>query len=285
MAKSEGNPKAPGWLSSIIAIILALLLLHTFPLMGNWIDNRRAGQGKFDFDEDLCFDINDKKQFDNTAQVTGSTGTGAMMYKYYHTTARKSNSPVNVQTIPLNETLDGFAVASTIPNPAETPVPNVAFDYSLQFFLNFTKKKMLDLDIVEIVMYLDISGVTFSTIDFFVSDESLSKKIFDDRKANIGNITKIKVKVNDLLELNTLQDEKLIFGFVTKVGEFIPGNTFVVFDMQWYCIEEIKTPTLTTLAGWLAVMNTVILLVIFVSFPQIQILGRFDGVSRRLKKI
>lgn len=286
MVESE-NPKAIGWLSSIVAIILALLLLHAFPLMGNWVDKQRTGEGKYQFDEEMCFDISAETEFDNTLKLASSTKKGGMLYRYYDgVTGTTENNKVTMFSLPLNGTIGKYGVATTNPSPGDTPVANPSETNTLGFRFNFTKKKILELDIVRIDIYLNIQGVTFSNIEFTLRDEGNTVQVFQAKKISLGNITSITVKVQDLLKINTMPDDKEIeVGFETQLNELIPGNTFVIFDMQWYCVREIKAPTLTRLAGWMSLMNIGILILVFISFPQVQVLGRFNDIGERLKKI
>lgn len=281
----SGNPKASGWLSSIIAIIMALLLLHAFPVMGNWIDNQRAGEGKYEFDEEMCFDITSKKDFKDG-------GIGALAYSYTITgDVIKTNSDNDIITmsVPLNGTVNGYGVGVCNPTPPDVPIPPVTKFNAIFITLNFTKSKIIDLDITAIDIYLNIAGVSFSKMPTAtLTDEAVTNTI-NLLGVNVGNITHYKIDVFDLLEINTLSDTgKIKFAFNTvSLGTtgFIPAGSPVVFDMQFYCIKERKAPTITSLAGWLSLMNIGVLIMVFIALPEVQILGRFNRVGERLKKI
>ncbi len=47
-----------------------------------WRTSCREGEGKYALEGDICYDLNDVKDFDNTWKVGISTGTGAMAYSY-----------------------------------------------------------------------------------------------------------------------------------------------------------------------------------------------------------
>ena len=287
----SGNPKAIGWLSSIVAIILALMLLHAFPLMGNWIDKQRAGEGKYQFDEDLCFDITKETEFDNTITNSPSpqhthTGVGACAW-YYNAigAAVFSHNQVTIMNIPINGTMDGYGV-SVLTESIGSPRIQLQTPEHLYINLNFTKKKVLDLDISRIDIYLDISGVSFNKMKCDLRDEDLEEDLIPLGEVSLGNVTKLTIKVVDLLKLNTFGvNDKLMLDFYSPSAMYLPSGAFVVFDMQWYCIDEIPTPTLTRLAGWMSLMNIGILILVFISFPQVQVLGRFNNIGERLKKI
>lgn len=245
------KPPVKGFRSSLFASTLALLMLLGILLVSNTMQKAREGEGKYSFDEDLCFDITNEKDFDNTWQEGSATGTGAMLYSYRLPASEKNNIKVQTQNVSLKGTVDGYGVSTTTPNIGDVPVIDPLSYYTLHYKMNWTKKKILDLDIVRIDIFLDIAGVTFSDIDFSVTDESFSKTI-KLGKVNIGNKTRLNVKVSDLLTINTLVDnEKILIRFQSENGEFIPANTYTIFDMQFYCISEMKVPTLTKLGFYL----------------------------------
>jgi hypothetical protein len=207
-----------GFKSSMIASILALLML-TLPLLaGNYLDKTRSGQGKFGFSGDICYDTNIETDFDNDYKVALSTGKGAMAYSYYDgVTSSTENNKITMQSIAINGTIDNVAVGTTNPNPGDIPVPNPAKPNLLTYQMNFTKNKILDFDIVRIDIYLDIGGVAFSNLEFNMGDQLTSVKVFTGTKINIGNLTKIDVKVSDLLKINTLSDTgKILLSFTTQ---------------------------------------------------------------------
>lgn len=242
-----------GFRSSLVASTLALLMLMVILFASNSIQKAREGEGKYSFDDELCYDINSEKDFDNTWQIGAATGTGAMLYAYWElAVADVNNEKVTTQSTSINGTVGNYAVSKTTPNPGDTPTPSPGKKYTVGFLLNFTKKKIIDLDIVRIDIYLNIAGVSFSKMNFRLTDESASSTVFSGEDVSIGNLTSIKVEVNDLLQINTFNtNDKIQIGFDTELGEFIPGNTFVVFDMQFYSIKEVKIPSLTALGLWM----------------------------------
>jgi hypothetical protein len=282
----SGNPKAIGWLSSIIAIVVALLLLHAFPLMGNWIDKQRAGEGKFEFEEDLCFDINDVQQFDNTFVRTGAVGVGANMWSYFVPPEGQQHNKISLMSFPVNGTIDGYGVWAFKPEVGDVPSP-VAGVQAFFVATNITMGDILGKDVTTIDIYIDIPGATFSTMTVSaLYSAPIPKALFTLGTASLGNVTKFKLDVGDLLTMNSAGlTKKFYLQFVVPTSQGINPGSAGVFDMQMYCIEEIKAPTLTRLAGWLSLMNIGVLIMVFISFPQVQVLGRFNSIGERLKKI
>lgn len=284
-------PKKPvkGFRSSLVASTLALLMLMAVLLAGNSIQKAREGEGKYSFDDELCYDVSSEKDFDNTWQVGTATGTGGMFYAYWELLVPDvNNEKVTTQSTALNGTVGEYAVSKTTPNPGDTPTPSAGKKYTVAFLLNFTKKKIIDLDIVRIDIYLNIAGVSFSTMDLRLTDESSSSTVFSGKDISIGNLTSIKVEVNDLLTINTFNtNDKIQIAFDTAPGEFIPGNTFVVFDLQFYCIKEVKIPSLTALGLWMGAGGLFYIFLALVVSPEYTIEGvinRFVTLSSGGKK-
>lgn len=285
MPKKGNNPRGVG--SSIISIIIFLMILFV-PFLGiNLTQRIRQGDGKFDFDEELCFDIDKESQFKNDWIEPPSTGIGSLKYSYVvnPNVAKVHHSKMNLLTNPLNGTVDGYGVGSATPNTGDIPVVPVGGN-SIQFALNITKETILDLDITRIDIFLFISGVTFTEMDFRMQDISRSTSfllIEDDMK--IGNITKIKIDVIDLLKINTLKDnDELLFMFVGNPGDFIPGNSFVVFDMQFYCIPEIVTPSLTKVSLWISATALFVIFMGFIVSPEISFEGVLNSMASAMTR-
>jgi len=66
----------------------------------------------------------------------------------------------------------------------------------------------------------------------------------------MGSVTEIEITVDDLLNINTLSDTDILY-FLFFIGEVSNGAS-LVFDMQFYCIEEIKIPTI----DWMGISMT-----------------------------
>ena len=135
-----------GYRSSFVASILALLLL-TLPLFaGNYLDKTRKGEGKFEFEEELCFDISDQEQFDNDNVFGSWPGSGALFWAYRHSnngdTGGGRSSNVTIMDVPYNGTVNGYGVATTVPgSPEDDIVPGLGY---LRFRLELTKKDILE---------------------------------------------------------------------------------------------------------------------------------------------
>lgn len=284
-------PKKPvkGFRSSLVASTLALLMLMAVLLISNSIQKSREGEGKYAFDEELCYDIDNVKQFDNafTKAPPGHSGTGALAYRYWDdggSIQHTHRSKVSILDLPKNETLNEFAIANAIPDVGDLPVVEPApFFYRIDFNMNFTKKAILDLDITRMDIYIEIQGVTFQTVKLLLFTPTKSIQNFQ-KTINLGNLTGVSITVMDLLNINTASTtDKLIFGFQTQPGEFIPGNSNIIFDMQWYCIKEIKIPTLTKLGLWLGAGGIFYIFLGLVVSPEYTIEGIIDKMVKLSK--
>lgn len=283
MPKGKGNDvNMPGWLSAVVSILVVLSILFVPLLTGNWIQKVRSGEGRYAFQEELCFDISQKAEFDNSWVQPGSTTNGGMMYLYRLPLPKNNNNQVQILTIPKNDTVDGYSVSTTIPNAGDVPVIDPLKEYQVIYLFNFTKTKILNLDITRIDIFLEIAGVSFSEMKFSLTDLPGTTTVFSGEKVSLGNLTSIDVSLTDLLTINTLTTGKIKIQFSTQPGEFIPPGVFVVFDMQWYCIKEIKTPSLTQQAFANVILAFFIFYAGIVFAPEYTVkgtMGRFLGTT------
>lgn len=282
MPNKGNNPKGVG--SSIISIVLFLMILFV-PFLGvNLTQRIRSGDGKFDFDDELVFDINDESQFDDS--YTTAAGTGAFAWQYFDTiSAGVGNNHIKMDTvlsIPLNGTVDGYAVTTTTPKAGTTSGFGAAWANQFVFLLNFTKSKILELDITRVDIYIDISGANFNDLLFKITDEADTASVVPSKRASLGNKTSFKITVLDLLTINTFDpNENIKLLFASNLGEFAPDNSFVVLDMQFYSVKEITTPSLTKVAMWISATALFVIFMGFIVSPEIN----FDGVMKSMGKI
>lgn len=277
-----------GFRSSFVASILALLLL-TLPLFaGNYLDKTRKGEGKFSLqDDEMVFDLNEKKEVNPTLDFSGVTsgaksGTGAFVWYYFDTDDglhTNAHNLVSMLKAPLNGTIGSYAVSSTRPKE-NSDIPGVATEL-LAFGLNFTKKKMTDLDLTRIDIYLEIQDAPFNEMEFYIADEDGKKTI--GKTISLGNLTKITISVADLLGINSLSaTKKIIFLFEAPGNDVVPFNKYVVFDTQWYSIKEIRTPTLTSLGVYMAIGGIGYLFLAFVVSPEYTIEGIWNTIKKAM---
>ncbi|TET57423.1 MAG: hypothetical protein E3J52_10360 [Promethearchaeota archaeon] len=251
------------------------------PFLGvNLAQRVRSGDGKFDFEEDLVFDITKKTDFDNS--WTKINGLGSQNYAYNvlpGPVKEQNNNIVDVISVPLNGTIDGYGVTSAIPKIGSVPIVDPTDNYLVQFLLNLTKADILKLDITRIDIYIDIQGVAFNTLKMTLLDKSDSHDALGGTTVSVGNLTKIKVEVFDILEINNfVAGENIIFSFATPLGEIIPSGSFVVFDVQFYSIPEITTPSLTKVSLWISATALTVIFLGFIVSPEIS----FEGILNRM---
>ncbi len=278
MPHKGNNPRGVG--SSIISIVVFLMILFV-PFLGvNLAQRVRSGDGKFDFEEDLVFDITKKTDFDNS--WTKINGLGSQNYAYNvlpGPVKEQNNNIVDVISVPLNGTIDGYGVTSAIPKIGSVPIVDPTDNYLVQFLLNLTKADILKLDITRIDIYIDIQGVAFNTLKMTLLDKSDSHDALGGTTVSVGNLTKIKVEVFDILEINNfVAGENIIFSFATPLGEIIPSGSFVVFDVQFYSIPEITTPSLTKVSLWISATALTVIFLGFIVSPEIS----FEGILNRM---
>jgi hypothetical protein len=286
--KEGANPVA-GYRSSFIASILALLVLLIPLLVANFIDISREGEGKYDFAEAMCFDIESETQFDEDfvfedIPPSGTdSGTGAFAWYYFDTDDgfhSIMHDEVQVLSTPLNNTIDGYAVTtSKLREGTDTPGTSTS---EMGFGMDFTKKKIIDLDITRVDIYLEINGASFDEMLFGFADTN--GKVVAKHEIKLDNITKIDISVEDLLSINTLSStKKLVMWFQAPSGEVLPSEKYIVFDMQWYCIDELKTPTLIKLGIYMSIAGLGLIFLGFIVSPEYTFQGVVDWLDRRTR--
>lgn len=275
----SGNPAMRGVGSSIILSFLVLGMLSVVWYWPNYIQKTRDGEGKFVFDEEICFDFSDEKEFDQNWQFddfpTSQKGKGAFCWVYHDDTTslnRAVNNKMTMLNFPLNGTTPPYGASVTeLYDPADdVDTPNPV--QTLYIKTNLTKKDIIENDITRIDVYFDISGVTFDTMTLRMSGGLIEV-------VRLGNLTEIKITVEHLLQINALDpDQKIRFSF-PSINEDIPAGAFVVFDAQFYCIEEIKTLTLDKLAYVNYTLTFILIFVAFIMFGSIRLRDITDWVK------
>jgi len=285
MDKKSGSPPVKGYRSSLIASLIALSILLVPFLVGNFIQKARSGEGKYEFDEEICWDITKEQDFNmGWSGFNGGTGSGALVYRYYIPGITYHHSGINIFSLPLNGTVDNYCVGSVQVNPGDVQQAVVAKAPILFFCMNFTKKKLLDLDITSFEIYLDIVGSPFLTVGVSITDESESNSI-NFGTVSLGNKTRVTVSVGDLLGINTLTDnEKIIFVISGPTNIIIPDNAPIIFDWQWYCIKEIKIPTLTKLGIYMSFTGIGLIFLGFIVAPEYTFEGVIDGILKLFRR-
>lgn len=270
-----------GFKSSMIASIIALLML-TLPLLaGNYLDKVRKGEGKFEFDEELCWDLNEVEVFDNSWVKGGASGVGAGVWTYTDTlsTAHEQHNKIDLITIPYNGTIDGYGVTTSIPKTGT--IPSATLGSQLYAILtNLTKVDLLEDDPSSIDIFIDFGGVTFDTMNVVFVNKAGTNPLFT-KTISVGNVTKIKLSVTDILKINTLTTtEQLRMDFQIPSGKGLTAGAYVIFDLQFNCKEEIKTPTLTTMGLYLAFGGLGYIFLAFIVAPEFTLEGTWKAIKK-----
>lgn len=245
----------PGTISSIILSVVVVMILLVPFVTANHLQKVRDGETKYDFKEVMCFDIDNVNQFDNeynTGFFNGEgnydTGIGALVHyrlgcgsdygKYLHNRVSIISTPIGGV---VGDYVYGFIPNSGC-NPSETDTNFIAF------VTTFSKSQILELDITRIDMFIDFQNTELDFTEMrlkMLGIDEWTPSIFVDRIIQVGELTQLTISVEDLLDINTMFDEgeRLMF-FFTPISGYIYSDISVVFDMQFYCIEEIKIITI-----------------------------------------
>lgn len=280
----SGNPAMRGVGSSVILSFVVLIMLASVWYWPNYIQKTRDGEGKYNFDEELSFDINREEDFDLDWHQYGSSG--AFMFEYYNQEDDLSymHSDISILDMPLNGTVDGYAVTVTQVEEGDEPLED-AGDYHLYFKTNITMDEIIDLDITSIDIYLDIKGVTFTEVDLYIADHlAWAEYGFKLGTIKLANLTKIKIDVFDLLQISSFGGAKIIFNFLIPDDEIVEPGSIVVFDSQLYSIKEIKTITMHKLAYVNYFIGTSLIFVGFLMFGSIRLTDIIDWLKTPTKK-
>ncbi len=272
----QGNPAMRGVGSSIILSFILLVLLSVTWYWPNIIQQNREGEGQFNFDESLCYDLDDVKDVDNTWTKVSATSSGVGALKYSFKATGEAGfyhrySAMQEFNLPLNDTIKPYVVGSTQPTPAKIPEFALTQPDSIGISINLTKTDLLKLDITRIDIYLDVQGSTQPTLNARLTDQD-DTDIITLGTQNLGNLSKFKITVADLLTINNFDDnENLVFVFTTADIGHIAPNSFVVFDLQFYCIDEITTITINKLAYVNYALGIIIIFGGFLMFGSIRL--------------
>jgi len=258
----------PGTISSVILSVIVMIMLLLPFYVANNRDRLRVGEGGIEFKEVMCFDINDKSYFQSDnfhiykpPLIPQYGGAGAGRIDYYSSVGANSimHFPMNLGTTPRDGTVDGYGVGSVayVPGyPPFTPCENAPFYPYMHVYTSLTKSDIIERDITRMDIYYElenvasyVGGIIFLSIeDDWVSTPPYRFWILikDIENVEYSAVTQVEITVDDLLKINSMPDEYTL-GFYFYSTEIEPcpileGANFY-FDMQFYCIEEIKIPT------------------------------------------
>ncbi len=240
----------PGTISSIILSVIVVMLLLVPFYTANHLQKVRYGEAKYEFKEVMCFDIDSKSQFmhDNYVYPTSKTrcGAGAVVWFYTSPSSTHSQKPIVMSSLSIPGTVDGYGTSTFFECPSYPFVPTIYYNW-LRIYLTITKEDIVERDITRIDIYIDISQAQWTHMGGGIRGQEGGVTGISDPAIELGAVTSITVTVEDLLQVNTLNPgEKLYWSFnipkPDSAYHFTDG-AFLVFDMQFYYIEEIKITT------------------------------------------
>lgn len=278
MAK-KSNPEAEAYKGTISSIILSIFVLFLFlvPVFtANAVDKVRKGDGKYNFQDAICYDIDGLEDFEDDPDIE-AYGEGALGYMYADNGGDIILTEITMMDYPLNGTVDEYGVGVTGDNgEVECSI--------LLIFLTMTKDDIVDLDVTRIDIFINVTSldpeddcefeVYLSTIEDCPDGMELGE-------ITVGELSEIEIDVADIMEINAFEeDEGLVLAFVPTEGECVvqPEST-VIFDMQMYCIEEIKIPSLTKIGIWMLGISAFMFFCSYLMLPKVS----FDGVVESVK--
>ena len=263
-----------GTISSVILSIVVLGILLIPFAMANHIQKLREGDGKYNFKETMCFDIDDEDYFNNDPDdVSQECGNGALGYWYDDL----SLSPVSLHHSPVDGAVDGYGMGTTVTCDGYVEYAD------LLIFLTLTKEDIIEGDITRMDIFLTISGIEDCCYEGWLG-YMFEEPSFELGEITIGELTEIEIDVNDILEINTYPKGEYLFLWFLPCEEgddcIVQPDSIVIFDMQLYCIEEIKIGAI----DWIGI--AMVGGGIFMIFCSILMLPSIDfgGITKRIFK-
>jgi len=273
-----------GTISSIILSLFVLFLFLIPVFTANSIDKVRMGNGKYNFKDAICYDIDDEDDFEDDPDVDPDCGEGALGYLYEGNGGGFSLNEVTMMDYPINGTVDDYAVGVVRGCEEETEV-----DCSiLMFFLTMTKDDIIDLDVTRIDIFINATGVEEdSEYEVYLSTIEDCPDGMELGEVTVGELTEITIDIGDIMEINAFEeDEGLVIVFIpTEEEAVVQPDSTVIFDMQMYCIEEIKIPSLTKLGIWMLGISAFMVFCSYIMLPGVTFDGVIESVRTGLGKI
>jgi len=272
--EKKGLDAYKGTISSVILSIVVIGIILVPFITAGYVQKVREGDGKYRFKETMCWDIDEQEDFNNEPEgLYQECGEGALGYGYESDGFEIALSYMEFDEYPTNDTVNGYGIGITFvcTEPEEFLI--------LIICLNLTKDDILDMDVTRIDIFLSISGLEeddcyFNVITAFIDEyeESIGKIL-------LNEISEIEIDIDYIIELHTLLEvEPLVLIFEPLDDCVIEPESVVIFDMQMYCIEEIKIGALEWIgigmigAGIFMIFCSVLML------PQID----FSGITKRI---
>lgn len=307
----------PGTISSIILSVIVVMILLVPFAMANRMEKIRNGEAKYEFREVMCFDITKKSDFqgDDFSYIRQpfpspepNAGNGACYISYIYKKVPKeqahSQVPVNIYNVHIPGTVNGYGVAQLQYVPG---YPGVGYPegtpFHVTFFTTLTKHDILDKEVTYIDVFFDIPSITSDrTVEVIKGYGEFGTYYRQEKKIRtipgfiLGEVNKMELTVDDLLEINNLDDDDILgFQFVftlpSNVDPYpVPSGADIFFDMQIYCIEEFKILTIDWIAiamvgGGIFMIFCSILMLPYVEFSGVigRIVGK--GTKERVERL
>ena len=252
----------PGTISSVIlSVVVVMMLLMPFYVANNR-DRLRKGYGEFEYKEIMCFDINNVNQFDNTRTFLPNphphnllSGTGAFAWRYAHGGPRPDHrtrfNEVVLSNVDIGDKpIDGYGRTISVIYPGDPPLsPYPTASQDVLIFFSFTVDEIIENDITRLDFYLDLPGSGVTSAYCYLYDWSGHSFRLVWISECIGKVVSVEITVDDLLYLNSNfnKNDNLNIYWRTapsSLKQSLIPNGEIIFDMQFYCIEEIKIPTI-----------------------------------------
>jgi len=275
--KEKGEEALKGTISSIILSVFVMFLFLIPVFTANAVDKVRKGDGDYNFQEVMCFDINSEDHFDDDPDVEPCCGEGALGYAYVDGDGFSLNE-ITMMDYPFNDTVDEYAVGVVRACDGDGVDCSI-----LMFFLTLTKEDIVDLDITRIDIFINATGLEDDCeFEVYLSTIEDCPEGMELGEVTVGELTEIEIDVAEIMEINAFtEDEGLVIVFIPTEEECVvqPDST-VVFDMQFYNIEEIKLASLDKIGIWMLGISAFMIFCAYIMLPDVT----FDGVIERLKK-
>ena len=152
MAKKEKGEEAyKGTISSIILSLFVSFLFLVPVFTANAVDKVRKGDGKYNFQDAICYDIDGLEDFEDDPDIE-AYGEGALGYMYADNGGDIILTEITILDYPLNGTVDEYGVGIT--------GDNGEVDCSIiLIFLTMTKDDVVDLDVTRIDIFINVTSL------------------------------------------------------------------------------------------------------------------------------
>lgn len=279
----------PGTISSVILSVFVVIIMLLPFYTANHMEKIREGEGKYEFQEVMCFDISKKSEFEHDdyvwnpyGQIVCGSGAFEYGYKWYDIYSYQPMTMTMTST-PREGVVNPYGMSQIIYCPGQPPVGDF---FGMQIFLTLTKEIIVENDVTSIVVFLDIEGFEYNNIRMHLHTHENgwstgTPKLFE-IFVNIPCIVRIDLTVDDLLKINNLGEGEKFHWYLdtayADIEELPADGTNIYFDMQFYHIEEIKITTISWIGIAMAGGGVFMLFCSVLMLPHIE----FSGVIGRI---